>query len=149
MKKTFQTLRGFLAEREPDEETYFAYSASLRISGDIQNLEDISAHLGLQPTHTHRKGEKRGPRSPGFSHDMWAYSPSLDESERLEKHIDALWEKLKPNKQYLLGLKKSLNVDVFLGYRSNCDHAGIEVPHTSMEMFTELEIPFGVSITIT
>jgi len=49
----------------------------------------------------------------------------------------------------LLELKKSLTVDVFLGYRSSCDHAGIEVPHTSLEMFTELEIPFGVSIIIT
>jgi hypothetical protein len=80
---------------------------------------------------------------------MWSYSPSLDKSQPLEKHIDALWQKLKPHKHYLLGLKKSLTVDVFLGYRSNCDHAGIEVPHTSLEMFTELEVPFGVSIIIT
>jgi hypothetical protein len=39
-------------------------------------------------------------------------------------------------------------VDVFLGYRSNCDHAGVEVPHESLEMFIELRIPFGVSIII-
>jgi hypothetical protein len=40
-------------------------------------------------------------------------------------------------------------VDVFLGYRSNCDTAGIEVPHTSLEMFSELQIPFGLSIIVT
>jgi hypothetical protein len=149
MEETFRTLRGFVAGSEPDEKTYFAYSATLRIFGDIPNLEEITTRLGLQPTNTHRKGDKPGSKSPGYRHDMWAYTPSLDKSELLEKHIDVLWEKLKPHKHYLLGLKESLTVDVFLGYRSNCDHAGIEVPHTSLEMFTELEIPFGVSIIIT
>jgi hypothetical protein len=37
---------------------------------------------------------------------------------------------------------------VFLGYRSNCETAGFEVPHTSLEMFTELQIPFGISIVV-
>ncbi len=79
---------------------------------------------------------------------QWSYSPDLDESEPLQKHIDCLWSDLKSQKEYLLQLKDKLTVDVFLGYRSNCDHAGIEVPHTSLEMFTELQIPFGVSIII-
>jgi len=80
---------------------------------------------------------------------MWAYRPSLDKTRPLEEHIDTLWRKVKPNKWYLLELKKTLTVDVFLGYQSNCDNAGITVPHTSLEIFTELEIPFGVSIIIT
>jgi len=79
---------------------------------------------------------------------MWSYSPLLHESEPLEKHIDELWEKLRPHKEYLLGLRKSVTVDVFLGYRSNCDHGGVEVPHKSLEMFLELKIPFGLSIIV-
>ena len=134
---------------EQDEEIYFAFSAKLRIFGEISSPEQISAHLNLQPTSTHHKGDKKGPRSAGFRHDMWSYSPTLDESEPLGKHIDALWGKLKPHKKYLLGLKKSLTVDVFLGYRSNSGTAGFEVPCSSLEMFTELEIPFGVSVIIT
>jgi hypothetical protein len=149
MEETFKTLRGFLAGSEPDEKTYFGYSATLRIFGDIPNLDEISAHLGLQPTYTHHKGDRPNPRHSGFPHDMWAYDPPVNKLESLGKHIDALWESVKPHKQYLIGLKKSLAVDVFLGYRSNCDHAGFEVPHASLEMFTELEIPFGVSVIIT
>ena len=84
-----------------------------------------------------------------YRQDMWSYSPPVEKSEPLHRHIDALWLKLKPHKHYLLELKKSLNVDVFCGYRSNCDTAGLEVPHTSLEMFIELEIPFGVSIIVT
>jgi len=149
MEKSFKTLRGFLAGTEREEDTFFAYSATLRIAGEISNMDEISATLGLSPTHLHRKGEKRGAKAAGYRQDMWSYSPPIEKSEPLHKHIDALWLKLKPHKHYLLELKNSLNVDVFAGYRSNCDTAGIEVPHTSLEMFTELEIPFGVSIIVT
>jgi hypothetical protein len=36
---------------------------------------------------------------------------------------------MKPHKHHLLELKKSLNVDVFRGYRSNCDTALGNLPH--------------------
>jgi hypothetical protein len=137
-------------EPEPEEETYFAYSATLRVFGEIPNLDAISAALALQPTHTHRKGDRRGRSNPSssFPNDMWSYTAAVEKSEPLHKHIDALWTKLKPHKPYLLELKKTVTVDVFLGYRSNCDNAGVEVPHTSLQMFSELEIPFGVSIIV-
>jgi hypothetical protein len=149
MEERFRTLRGFLSGSEPEEKNYFAYSATLRISGEIPNLDEISSRLGLQPTHSHRKGEKRDPRAAGYRHDMWSYDAPVNKSAALHEHIDALWLALKPHKKYLLTLKKSLSVDVFLGYRSNCDTAGIEVPHTSLEMFSELEIPLGISIIVT
>lgn len=149
MEKPFRTLRGFLAGNEPDEDTYFAYSATLRIFGDIPNMDEISATLGLQPTDSHRKGEKRNRRAAAYRDDMWSYSPPVDKFEPLHRHIDAMWAQLRPHKRYLLKLKRTVNVDVFLGYRSNCDTAGIEVPHVSLEMFSELKIPFGVSIIIT
>ena len=149
MEEEFRTLKGFLNREERAEETYFAYSATLRIFGDIADLDEISEKLQLQPSKTHRKGEMRGPRSVPYKHDMWSYMPAVPEEEPLHKHIDALWTVLRPHKDYLLELKKTLTVDVFLGYRSNCDMAGLEVPHTSLGMFSQLEIPFGVSIIVT
>jgi len=148
-EKEYRTLRGFLDGDEPDEETYFAYSTTLRIFGNIDDLSDITRNLGFEPTSFHKKGERRGPKSPPYMHDMWSYEAQIDEEAAIEKHIDELWTKLKPHKEYLLELKKTLKVDVFLGYRSNCDTAGIEVPYTSLEMFTELKIPFGLSIIVT
>jgi hypothetical protein len=130
-----------------NETYYFAYSASLRIFGDIPNLNDISLALGLQPTHTHKKGET-GRGSVCHKQDMWAYDPPVDKAEPLHKHIDELWARVRPHKDYLLELKKSLTVDVFLGYRSDCETAGVEVPHTSLEMFTELQVSLGLSIIV-
>ena len=98
--------------------------------------------------HSHKKGEKPSSESAPYTHDMWSYDPPVERSGSLHWHIDALWATLKPHKRYLLELKKSVKVDVFLGYRSNCDTAGVEGPHTSLEMFSELEIPFGISIII-
>jgi hypothetical protein len=112
-------------------------------------MDEISAALELKPTHAHRKGEQQGTGLlPPYTQDMWSYRPSLQESEPLHEHIDALWLELKPHKHYLLQLKKSVKVDVFLGYRSNSQTAGVEVPHGSLEMFSELEIPFGLSIIL-
>jgi hypothetical protein len=147
-QESFRTLRGFIAGYEPDEETYFSYSATLRIFGDIPDLEQISESLGLQPTHSHHKGDRPGPKSPPYKHDMWSYSPDVREEEPLETHINALWNAIRDKRDYLRSLKDTLTVNVFLGYQSNNDMAGFEIPHTSLEMFTELEIPFDVSVII-
>ena len=148
-EKEYRTLRGFLEGYEPDEEAYFAYSATLRIVGDINELTEITNNVGVEPTSFHKKGERRGPKSPPYEQDMWSYASQMDEGAALEVQIDELWSKLKPHKEYLLELKKTLTVGVILGYRSNCDTAGIEIPYTSLEMFTELKIPFGLSIIVT
>lgn len=76
------------------------------------------------------------------------FDSSLPEIEPLHRHIDEIWAAVKPRAMHLKELKQQFSVDVFCGYRSNCDHAGIEVPPSSLEMFSVLEIPFGVSIII-
>ena len=148
-EKSFNTLRGFLHGEEPEEPVYFAYSATLRIHGDGLPFEEIADRLRVQPTYTHRRGERRGPRSPEHRDDAWHFAPPLPETEPLERHIEALWSVVKPQVEYLKSLKERYKVDVFCGYRSSCDHAGIEVPHTCLELFTALEVPFGISILIT
>jgi hypothetical protein len=146
--KAFRTLKGAMRGEEPDEPTYFAFMASLRIHGDALPFEEITSRLGVQPTMIHRKGERRAPNSPAYLDDAWHFQPALPESAPLEHHIDALWRVVKPHVEYLKSLKETYKVDVFCGYRSNCDHAGIEVPHTCLELFTALEVPFGVSIIV-
>jgi hypothetical protein len=146
--KGFRTLRGFLSGEEPEQTTYFAYRASLRIFGNIADLDEITKQLGIAPTDAHRRGDRRKPISPPYAQDMWSYTAPVRETEPLHVHIDTLWNTFRDRKEYLLQLKRHVTVDVFLGYRSNCDHAGLEVPHQSLEMFNELQVPFGVSIIV-
>lgn len=146
--ESFHTLRGFLTGDEPDEPSYFQFGATLRVHGDGVPFREISQRLGVEPTHLHRKGEHAGSRSPRYRDDAWHYEPSLPETEPLELHIQALWQVAKPAVEYLRSLKPRFKVDVFCGYRSNCDHAGFEVSHRCLEMFIALEIPFAVSIIV-
>jgi hypothetical protein len=87
-------------------------------------------------------------RLPPFKHDMWTYQAPVKEAEPLHMHIDTLWDTFRERKEYLLQLKQELTVDVFLGYRTNCDNAGVEVPYESLEIFRELRVPFGLSIIV-
>ncbi|HSU32768.1 MAG TPA: DUF4279 domain-containing protein [Bryobacteraceae bacterium] len=130
------------------EKIYFPYSASLRIFGIIPDLEEITQHLGIAPTRVCRHGEARHAGSPPYEYDMWMYTACVPENEPLHVHIDALWSVFGEREQYLLQLKQNLKVDVFLGYRSNCDHAGLEVPYDSLQMFVELQVPLGLSVIV-
>ena len=81
--------------------------------------------------------------------DAWHFQPDISETEPLESHIRALLKVVRPNLDYLKLLKARFKVDVFCGYRSNCDQAGFEVSPGCLELFTALEIPFGVSVIVT
>jgi hypothetical protein len=128
------------------EEFWFHFGAALRIHGDGVPFEEISQRLGVQPTHTHLTGERRGTST--FLDDAWQFKPSIPETEPLERHIDALWEVVRPQVEYLKALKKRYKVDVFCGYRSNCETAGFEISHHCLELFTALEVPFGLSVIV-
>jgi hypothetical protein len=137
-------------EENIEEAIYFRYSATLRIFGTIPSIDDLTRNLGVDPTHCHRRGERRSPISEAYKHDMWSFKVPVERTEPLHVHIDALWAILCKRKQYLLSLKKrnDLTVDVFLGYRSSSDNAGVEVPYQSLQMFLQLQIPFGLSIIV-
>lgn len=146
--KTDRTIRGFLTGQEPDEEPVFHYSATLRIFGEKLDFEDITSHLGKAPTRIHRKDERKGVDSPVFKQDYWLYCPPIEKGRKFHEHIDALWADIKHAKGYLLSLKKVASVEVALTHRSNVCLSGVEIPYESLEMFKELEVPFGMSIVI-
>lgn len=134
---------------DPHEETpYFCFSASIRVFGDGVDIDGLTHQLRLEPTHQHRKGERRSAVALPWENDMWCYRAPVGEAEPLEDHIMALWNAIRPNIAYLRGLKDRYRVDVFCGYRSNSDTAGFEVGHHCLGLFAELEVPFGVSVII-
>ena len=129
-----------------DEPVFRRFRASLRISGDRLDTNELSRALGLTPTHTHRKGD---PHAGGFrSNTIWIFEPAVDRTRPLDEHIMALWDAVRPNIPYLRELKQKFRVDIFCGYRSNSDNAGFVVDYRCLGLFAELEIPFGVSVVI-
>ena len=132
---------------DPAEEPVWSRSdATLRIFGRIPALDAITATLGLSPTHTHRRGDRRRARFEPFPHDLWSYRAPVPEDRPLDVHIQTLWSHLKPHRDFLIGLKGGLTVDVFCGFRTNALGGGFEVSPRALELFIELEVPFAVSL---
>jgi hypothetical protein len=148
--KSYQTLRGFATGEEPEDfEPSFSYYAILRIFSESRlDFDAIGKTLGLEPSKAKRRGVPNTPNGVPSEFDMWMYTAPVAEQRPLHEHIDALWRVLSPHVKYLKSLKSQATVDVYLGYCSNIDHAGVMVPHQSLEMFRALEIDFGLSIVV-
>jgi len=135
-------------KNENNEDYHFRYSATLRIWGDIDNLNEISTTLKLEPTYVHKKGEQ-APLKSVHKFDMWGYTVPVARAQSFALHLNTLWAAIRSHKDYLIKLKQTLQVDVFCGYQSNASAAGFEVPYTALEIFIELQIPFDVSVIVT
>ena len=128
------------------ESSYFAYSATLRIRGSNLRIDEITAHLGVEPSHQHRRGEQRRPGSPPYRSDAWHLTAVVPEANELSEHLRELWRQIQPHSEYLLSLDAEL--DVFCGYRSNNGASGFSVEPDALEIFRVLNIPFGVSVIV-
>jgi Domain of unknown function (DUF4279) len=148
MNKSYNTVTGFVDERDDEPEPKLKYYALLRLSSEGGlDFERIGQTLGLSPTTTCRRGERRGPRSPASRADVWMYQP-LPDAEPLDKQLDALQLALRPHVTFLRGLKEHASVRVMLGYSSNVDHGGFVLPPRCLEIFRDLEVDFEVSIVV-
>ena len=130
------------------EKLYFNFDASLRVFGQIDDLSEIFRIVGIEPTHSHKKGEKRTEISAPYEHDMWIYTPPIEGIEKLSVHLDTLWGVIRPNIDEIKKLKEKYTVNILCGYRSNSDTAGFNVDYKSLKIFEELEVPFDVSVII-
>jgi len=128
-----------------DEEHFIWYSASIRISGETLDFNQIADTLKLEPEHTHRKGEIN-PFELAYDSDMWLYTAAVPKTEPLDIHLITLWSSLKPHKEFLIELKKNSKIDLFCGYRSNSTTAGFGLSPAALEIVNELQIKLEVSV---
>ena len=135
-------------EPEPIEHLF---SATLRIFGEGVPFDEIEQTLGLEPTHRHERGEEKPGRTASWQNDMWSYQVPVERERPAVEHVDALWRVLSPHTSFLRALKNrpGCTVDIYLSYFSNWPDGGVVIPHRSLEMFTTLEVPFGLSIIAT
>ena len=131
----------------PDEEpSYFAYSATLRVRGTNLAFDELSKALGVSPSHQRRAGERSRPGARPYKDDAWHFTAPVAEEVELTEHLRRLWKTVKPHVDYLKQLDAT--VDVFCGYRSNNGAAGFAVEPDALEIFTALDVPFGVSVIV-
>jgi hypothetical protein len=132
--------------------THFA--ASLFIKGDDLDLNEVSQKLGLVPTSISRKGERYGHAQTLCDFDGWYYSPKVEDTQALNQHITALWDAIRPHIGYLSDLKQRFDVYIALHIKTSSlwfgkeYAANFEIGHRCMGLFTDLEIPCIVYVSI-
>ncbi|HEU4328419.1 MAG TPA: DUF4279 domain-containing protein [Roseiflexaceae bacterium] len=131
-----------------DFQPSFSYWATLRISAERLDLEEITRQLGLTPTRLYRRGDLRDGVLKPRRYDLWAYQAPVTPKQPLAEHVDTLWAHIRHAAPFLRELKQIATVEVLLGYRSDWCCAGFEVPLASLAMFAELGIGFKVTIIV-
>jgi len=130
------------------------FSASLFIKGDSLDLDEISRTLGLTPTNLSRKGERYGHAQTLYDFDGWYYAPKIDGSPPIDAHLAALSDAVRPHIQYLRDLKQRCEISVSIHIQTSSlwfgkdYHTSFDVGCQGMRLFTELEIPCRVFVTI-
>jgi hypothetical protein len=129
-----------------DDQSYFAHSAILRIHGTCLPFEEISATLGVQPTHRHRTGDRPRPTARPYTDDAWHFAAPVARDTELTEHLRRLWDTVGSHIDYLTAL--NARIDVFCSYRSNDGTGGFNVEPDALQIFTALNVPFGVSVIV-
>ncbi|NBB74442.1 MAG: DUF4279 domain-containing protein [Bacteroidetes bacterium] len=125
----------------------FSYSATLRVMCAPDRHDEIERVTGLTATHRHQHGEPSFFGEP-WPNDLWALESPLPPGAALSDHLCWLWEQVRPHQAYVRSLvdDDGIDVDLFLGYRSNCGECGFEICPDALAITQALGIPLEVSV---
>jgi uncharacterized protein DUF4279 len=130
----------------PNQKATFSAGASFRVQGSDLSFDGITQKLGIEPTHTHRRGD-RGIIDKSLPHDMWLFDSPLPDSDELELHIEWLAQRLLPHKQFIISdLSKIAKVDIYCFKTCFTEQASLTLSAHSLRIFTELSLELCVSL---
>ncbi|MBN2534379.1 MAG: DUF4279 domain-containing protein [Spirochaetales bacterium] len=131
-------------------EYYFNFSVSFRIMNAPEYHEKIKENTKIVATHVHKKGDiKSKTNNKRWENDIWILSSPLPKESQIDKHIEWLWQTIEPHIEFFFELKeKNVKMDIFCGYRTNCDNGGFNLDTKSIEILNKFKIPIGFSIII-
>jgi hypothetical protein len=123
-------------------------SCNFRVFGDIGDPDRISALLGVEPTYTHRKGERRSKFTEPYSNDMWRYEISGDDEETLGDLLRQIHGVFLAKAEQIKSLvaDEGLKVDVFCSYLFLPNQGGFDFSPQALELFTRAGIELCISI---
>lgn len=119
--------------------------ASLRIYGEL-DLEAITDEIGFSPSYSHRKGDV-GQIKTVFETDMWSLAAPLARTERLDRHLEWLVDRLQNRYEVLERIKAHANVDVFCSVTA-AEQDGFSLSPKAMSIFHHLQIEMEISLIL-
>ncbi|MBI5589043.1 MAG: DUF4279 domain-containing protein [Deltaproteobacteria bacterium] len=122
----------------PNTDREYAY---LSIGG-YGDHKIVSETLGLKPSDAWNIGEKKRKGSGTYPATKWRYDSGLDDTEKLEKHIEVLLVFLETRREALLKLYPDWTVCIqCVGYYPFAGH-GFHLSHEDMSTALHLGLSF-------
>lgn len=119
------------------------------IKGEDLDFDAITQAMGLSPSHCGHKGDPYPDLKDCVCvRDTWMYVPDTAPDRPLEEHIDRLREVIWDKKEYLREIQNRHRVEIQVIFEPLSDFSYIVLPHTLMNLYTDLEIPFEMGIAI-
>ena len=110
--------------------------------------EEIERETGLAPTEAHRRGEARRAGS-SWPNDVWILKSPLLAERPVSDHLLWLDQTLRPHLDYFRSLVDAgVEIDLFCGYRSDCDHCGFSVNPEALALAHDLGVQIEVSVIV-
>jgi hypothetical protein len=124
--------------------------ASLRLdlSGTALQPEDVTARLGIAPSHSHQIGDPHGSRGLLYPNSIWILSSrNHATSTDLEEHIAWILDQIEPRQEAFMAIRGALpTADVFCMAVSRYSHSGLEFSPRLMGRLATLGLALGLDI---
>jgi hypothetical protein len=124
--------------------------ATLRVSGEDLDPDEITALLGCAPTTSERKGDvltsKTTGRSRTLKFGVWRLDAADREPEDLDGQIAELLGKLTSSMDAWHSIAERYAVDLFCGFFMRETNEGLEISPASLAALGQREIVLGLDI---
>jgi hypothetical protein len=121
------------------------FRASLRISGENLQPDDVGRLLSLKPTRTHLRGQPRGRQGKSAQHiwnySLWLLESPLDDDRDPAEHLKWLLDILVPKVSLIKTLSENYHVDLFCGFSSGSGQGGVTLDAIMLQRIAHLGLP--------
>ena len=132
-------------EPEAESQSYRTESrVSVEMTGDVFDLNEFSAGLGMPLSDTQRSAEA-SPLVPSRDGGHWILTCPLPLTDKLDSHMKWLGGKLLGHSKMLRALKPRIEMVVRCEFRTESDTGGTAISPKGLEFCTEIGIPLEFS----
>ena len=113
-------------------------NVTLALYSEELEPEEVSRALGVQPTHAHRRGERRGSRSPPSRTGAWFLEEHGRDAEPAEAIIDRLLKQLPEDPAVWRDLSTRHDIQFRFGLHMTGWNKGLSIPLKQVTRIAEL-----------
>jgi hypothetical protein len=120
--------------------------ATLVVLGEELDPDEVTALLGVQPTHAFRQGDRPGPRSPPSRHGGWMLEVRGQAPDGPEVQLRKLLMQLPTSDAIWRELRERYRVNVSFGLHMEAWNRGFTLDPVDLGRIGRMGVPMGFDI---